>query len=100
MKHQYLKDVVTLNLDNYKCIGCGKCLEVCPHQVYILESGKARIKNKDSCMECGACARNCPVEAVTVRVGVGCAYAIVMGKLSGSAPCCGESEDGSSSCCG
>lgn len=100
MKPRYLKNVVTLNLDSKKCVGCGRCLEVCPHQVFILESGKARIQNKDNCMECGACARNCPVEAVSVRAGVGCAYAIVMGKLRGSAPSCGESGDGSTSCCG
>lgn len=99
MKDRYLKNVATLDLDNQKCIGCGMCLEVCPHQVFKLESGKARIQNKDSCMECGACARNCPIEAVSVRAGVGCAYAIVMGKLRGSAPCCGESGDNTNSCC-
>jgi ferredoxin len=30
----YLKNVVTLKLDKNKCTGCGKCLEVCPHQVF------------------------------------------------------------------
>lgn len=99
MKDQYLKNVATLDLDNQKCIGCGMCLEVCPHQVFKLESGKAWIQNKDSCMECGACARNCPIKAVSVRAGVGCAYAIVMGKLRGSAPCCGESGDDTNSFC-
>jgi hypothetical protein len=33
---------------------------------------------------------NCPVEAVTVRAGVGCAYAIAMGLLRGKEPSCGE----------
>ncbi|MGE5604567.1 MAG: 4Fe-4S binding protein [Bacteroidota bacterium] len=59
----------------------------------------AQIQNHDRCMECGACFRNCPVEAVTVRAGVGCAYAIVMGKLRGTAPCCGESGDNNRACC-
>ena len=26
----YLKNVVTLQLDQEKCTGCGTCLEVCP----------------------------------------------------------------------
>jgi hypothetical protein len=51
-------------------------------------------------MECGACARNCPVSAIEVRVGVGCAAAVIAGKLSGRAPSCGcGCEKQSSSCC-
>lgn len=100
MKQQYLKNVVTLELDSGKCTGCGMCLEVCPHQLLRMESGKAYIANRDGCMECGACARNCPAGAITVRAGVGCAAAIVAGKLRGKAPCCGEPEEGSGSCCG
>lgn len=90
MQQSYLKNVVTLDLDPEKCIGCGLCLEVCPHGVFFLGSGKAELRERDACMECGACARNCPVEAVTVRAGVGCAYAITMGLLRGKEPTCGE----------
>jgi ferredoxin len=52
----YLKDVVTLKLDREKCVGCGMCLVVCPHEVLSMNNGHARIKNRDLCMECGACA--------------------------------------------
>jgi NAD-dependent dihydropyrimidine dehydrogenase PreA subunit len=100
MKHQYIKNVATLDLNMDKCIGCGRCLEVCPHQVFKADGNKVGIQNRDRCMECGACARNCPVQAVTVKAGVGCAYAIIMGKLSGDAPCCGKSDDSKGSCCG
>ena len=34
----YLKDVVTLQLDENKCTGCGMCLEVCPHEVFKMNS--------------------------------------------------------------
>ena len=81
---QYLKDVVTLAYDEDKCIGCGMCEVVCPHGVFIVESGKARITDRDNCMECGACEMNCPVEAITVRAGVGCAAGIIAGTYSGS----------------
>ena len=73
----YLKNVVTLGLDVGKCIGCGMCTEVCPHAVFALREGKARIEDRDACMECGACARNCPVAAIAVSPGVGCATAIL-----------------------
>lgn len=98
MKHKYLRDVVTLKLDEEKCKGCGICINVCPHEVFLLKDDKVQIADKDSCMECGACANNCPFSAIEVRSGVGCAYAIILGKLTGTEPSCGCSGD-SSGCC-
>jgi NAD-dependent dihydropyrimidine dehydrogenase PreA subunit len=62
---------------------------------------KAVIVDKDACMECGACAMNCPANAIQVQKGVGCAYAIIMGKLLGTEPTCGcdNSKSASSGCC-
>lgn len=73
----YLHSVSTLVLNTEKCIGCGRCLEVCPHQVFLLAGGRARIVNFDACMECGACARNCPAAALFVDAGVGCATGLI-----------------------
>lgn len=73
----YLRNVSTLKLDTNKCIGCGICLEVCPHQVFSLEKGKAIISCFDACIECGACARNCSSNAIFVDAGVGCANGII-----------------------
>ena len=51
----YLKDVVSLNLNEEKCIGCGMCIEVCPHAVIGMNGSKhAWIQKRDACMECGA----------------------------------------------
>jgi ferredoxin len=89
MRLTYLRDVVTLALDPEKCIGCGLCTVVCPHAVLELVNGLARITDRDACMECGACAQNCPTEAVSVRVGVGCAQAVINSTLGrNSASCC------------
>lgn len=74
---RYLENVVTLELDQGKCVGCGRCFEVCPHQVFVIEERRARIVDRDACMECGACAMNCPVEAITVDAGVGCATGMI-----------------------
>jgi ferredoxin len=92
----YLKDVVTLKLEQEKCVGCGVCLSVCPHAVLSLTNGKIDIANRDACMECGACARNCPVEALNVSSGVGCAVAVInsmLGRKSSSCCCVVDSEE-------
>ena len=86
----YIPNVVTLQLDEEKCTGCGVCLLVCPHAVLGMNDGHARIENRDACMECGACAQNCPTEAVTVQHGVGCAAAVINTALG---------RDSSSCCC-
>jgi NAD-dependent dihydropyrimidine dehydrogenase PreA subunit len=99
MNQNYLKDVVTLKLNTEKCTGCGICMEVCPHAVFELKENKSQIVDKDRCMECGACAKNCPSNAISVKPGVGCAYAIIMGKLMGTEPTCDCSSGGSGSCC-
>ena len=97
MKHRYLKDVATLVFNTEKCIGCGRCTEVCPHGVFEVDDRKMRIIDKDSCMECGACALNCPAKAIEVNAGVGCAAAIIYSWFTGKEPTCGCSDD--SDCC-
>ena len=99
MELKYLKGVAELKLDRDKCIGCGMCGVVCPHAVFSISDNKALINDIDLCMECGACSMNCPVSAITVRKGVGCAYAVLMrmlgGNKDGEGPSCGGSG-----CCG
>jgi len=92
MSMEYLKNVVTLRLDRDVCVGCGRCVEVCPHGVFAVDAGKARIGGRDACMECGACARNCPVGALFVKNGVGCAVGILNAKLGRTSACCGEGQ--------
>ncbi len=88
MKHRYLKNVVTLRLNEDKCTGCGTCTQVCPHAVLEMAGRKAHIHEGNACMECGACAVNCPFGAINVNAGVGCAYAIIKGSLTGSGHSC------------
>ena len=78
---RYLEES-TLQYDAGKCIGCGNCLEVCPHQVFDLEQDRAECRDLGACMECGACALNCPAGAIQVRQGVGCAQAVLYGWLT------------------
>lgn len=88
----YLKDVVTLNLNEEKCVGCGMCVDVCPQAVIGMNGvGRAWIQDRDACMECGACSRNCPTEAFSVQAGVGCAAAVIDSMLGREeSTCCGD----------
>jgi NAD-dependent dihydropyrimidine dehydrogenase PreA subunit len=76
-RFRYLTGVATVKLDQAACVGCNRCLEVCPHQVFSVHAGKASLIDADACMECGACARNCLTAAITVDAGVGCASGII-----------------------
>lgn len=91
----YLKNVVTLQLDESKCNACGMCVKVCPHAVFAVYGGKAHIENRDYCMECRACALNCQKMAITVNsgLGCGCATGIIEGYFNG-----GKSDCNCSSC--
>lgn len=97
MKHKYLKNVSTLELNLDKCTGCGMCINVCPHNIFSISEKKAQINDKDLCMECGACFNNCPFSAIKVEVGVGCAAAIINGMITGKEPSCDCSD--SNGCC-
>ncbi len=107
---RYLANVVTLDLDEKVCNGCGMCVTVCPHRVFeitdrkagthgddscldcgacdgaatcLFETGSrnAVIVDRDACIECGACALNCPVDAIRVQTGTGCAAAVLLGAI-------------------
>lgn len=95
---QYLKNEVTLKLNPDLCTGCGMCTMVCPHAVFEVVNGKARIIDIDDCMECGACSNNCRFGAITVKAGVGCAAGILNGILRGTEPSC-DCSTGTEACC-
>jgi len=48
-----------------KCIGCGKCFEVCPGGCHRLENDE-RVFDRTRCRRCGACAAQCWAGALAV----------------------------------
>jgi NAD-dependent dihydropyrimidine dehydrogenase PreA subunit len=116
MSLRYFTSALTLELDGDRCTGCGRCVEVCPQDVFAMvrvrqpktaAAGKppaarlqASIVGRDRCIECGACAMNCAAGAIKARAGVGCATAIINGMIHGTEPTCGCGSDGKGeSCC-
>lgn len=48
-----------------KCVGCGRCLDVCPNGCFsIVDKKKAFAREK--CMACGACAEACPAQSLVL----------------------------------
>ena len=52
-------------IDKNRCIGCGKCAEICPQQTITMK-GKARI-HPARCIRCFCCHEMCPVKAIQTR---------------------------------
>jgi len=48
------------------CIGCRRCVEVCPRAVFRMEGGSAEVVREDRCVICRSCFSQCPTGAVTI----------------------------------
>ncbi len=56
-------DTATLSVDRGQCIGCAKCIYVCPSDAIRIISNKAVI-DPTKCIKCGNCVEICPVYAI------------------------------------
>ena len=48
------------------CIGCSKCMNICPTHAIRVRHGKARLMD-NHCIDCGECYRICPVNAIMIE---------------------------------
>lgn len=48
------------------CIGCSKCIRVCPTEALRMRNGKAELY-ENRCIDCGECYRVCPVSAIIIE---------------------------------
>lgn len=53
------------NIDADKCVGCGTCVEVCPHGNY--RFGNRGLETNGECDYCMSCVHNCPQKAITFK---------------------------------
>ena len=52
------------NINRQKCVGCGRCAELCPLSNIVIADGKAVAKGK--CTMCYRCFSHCPEKALTI----------------------------------
>lgn len=61
---------MSIEIDKLKCIGCGKCRDVCPGTLIALDKEKrAYIKYPRDCWGCTSCLKECPVYAIRFFLG-------------------------------
>lgn len=53
-----------LKIDAQKCVGCGKCVKICPMKNIELVNGECKAKNQ--CTMCYRCVNYCPKQAITL----------------------------------
>jgi iron only hydrogenase large subunit-like protein len=53
----------SIRVNEGKCIGCVRCMKVCPTKAIRIRTQKAHI-NYDLCIDCGECLRTCPHDAI------------------------------------
>lgn len=61
---------MSIKIDTKKCVGCGKCIKVCPGSlIYKNEYKKAFIKYPQNCWGCTACLKECRSQAIKYYLG-------------------------------
>jgi len=55
-------------IDESLCIGCGKCVKICPKKILFIDLniGKCKVIDEGKCGRSGCCQKICPVKAVKV----------------------------------
>ena len=61
---------MSIAIDKGKCVGCGRCHNVCPGTlIKIGDDKKAYIKYPKDCWGCTSCIKECPVYAISFYLG-------------------------------
>lgn len=62
---------MTVKIDYKRCIGCGKCYEICPMDVFTLDKemdDMPKVTYEEECWHCGICWMECPKRAIDITV--------------------------------
>ena len=57
--------------DNDLCIGCGRCVKICPAKALSLDKERHIVADYSACIRCYCCHEVCPVDAITIETNEG-----------------------------
>lgn len=61
---------MSIRIEQPRCIGCGRCTEICPGNLLRLDAAqKAMILHPQDCWGCTACLKACPAGALQYFLG-------------------------------
>lgn len=61
---------MSIQIQQSKCIGCGRCVEVCPgNLIKTDENGRACIRHPEDCWGCTSCLKECRACAIRFFLG-------------------------------
>jgi NAD-dependent dihydropyrimidine dehydrogenase PreA subunit len=62
--------MTVVKIDYSNCIGCMKCYDLCPMDVYTwdTENKKPVVTYEEECWMCGICWMDCPKRAIDIRL--------------------------------
>ena len=55
-----------LQIEESRCIGCSRCMKICPTEAIRIHGGKASIQ-EHRCIDCGKCYEVCPAQAISIK---------------------------------
>ena len=55
-----------LQIEEGRCIGCSRCMKICPTEAIRIFGGKAEIQ-EHRCIDCGKCYAVCPSQAISIK---------------------------------
>lgn len=60
---------MSIQINRKTCIGCGKCVEVCPGTLIDIMDKKAVMIYPKNCWGCVSCVKECPTGAIEFYLG-------------------------------
>ena len=66
IKEGFMNKIVII--DESLCIGCAKCVELCPKKILYIDKStqKCKVTNGTKCDKLRGCERICPVKAIKI----------------------------------